>query len=265
MINVFDALSQISLAEFSNYYIFIAAGLFMRVSAFVFLLPGLGERTVPARVRLVAAAALSIVLFPIVLSQDVALPESVSAFTAVLIAEALNGLMLGFATRIFVFTLQLAGAIIAQNLSLSQLFGPGVGFDSESPFAAILVMAGIALAMTSGLHYHLAGSFAAAYEVFGFGVFPGGDGAGEWSAMRTGAAFTQALALASPFVILGFIYSISLAAASRAMPQLPAAFVGAPAIVIAGAALFAATAPILLIHWLRSFQNATFDLFAITS
>ena len=256
-------LSQVSLVVWTEGFVFVMAGLIMRVSAFVFLLPGLGERSIPVRVRLAAAMALSITLFPVVQAHAPQPPETVGALVASLGAEAINGLVLGFATRIFVFILQLSGAMIAQNLSLSQLFGPSVGFDSESPFAAILVMAGIALAMASGLHFHLVNSFAGAYEVLEFGVFPGGSETGEWSATRTGLAFMKSLALAAPFVILGFIYSISLAAANRAMPQLPAAFVGAPAVVIAGAILFAATAPILLLDWLKDFQNATFDLFAL--
>ena len=40
--------------------------------------------------------------------------------------------------------LQIAGAIIAQNLSLSLAFGTDVGFDQDTAFATALVMGGLA-------------------------------------------------------------------------------------------------------------------------
>ncbi len=242
--------------------IMLIGAVFTRISVVAVLMPGLGERAIPMRVRLAAAAAIAIVITPMILNAGMTAPEQPAAIVALYAAEAVSGLVIGFALRLLVFILQIAGAITAQHLSLSQLFGPTVGFDSESPFAAILVMGGVALAASTGLHVHLVGSLADAYEVLPFGLFPGAAETGEWSSNRVGQALFKALALASPFVILGFLYSLALTAASRAMPQLMAAFVGAPAVSLAGLALFAAAAPILLFEWLEGFQNVLFDVFA---
>lgn len=242
--------------------IILIGAIFSRISAIAFLTPGIGERAVPVRVRLTVAIAITIVIAPMVLTPEMRPPSEPAAIAALYAAEALSGLLIGFALRIMVFILQIAGAITAQSLSLAQLFGPTVGFDSESPFAAILVMAGVALAAATGLHIHLVGAIADVYEALPFGLFPGAEETGEWSTNRVGAALFKSLALSSPFVILGFLYSLALAAASRAMPQLMAAFVGAPAITLAGMALFAAAAPILLFEWLEGVQNVLFDIFA---
>ena len=241
--------------------ILLIGALFTRISAIAFLAPGLGERAVPMRVRLAAAVAIALVLTPMIITSDMKAPETAAGIVALYAAEAMSGLLIGFALRITIFVLQIAGAITAQHLSLSQLFGPTVGFDSESPFAAILVMAGVALAASTGMHLHLVGALADAYQTLPFGMFPGAEETGEWSATRVAQALMKALALSSPFVILGFLYSLALAAASRAMPQLMAAFVGAPAITLLGLALFAAAAPILLFDWLAGFQRVLFDLF----
>lgn len=242
--------------------IILVGGIFTRISAIAFLTPGLGERAVPVRVRLAAAIAITIVITPMVLSPGMTAPTASAAIAALYAAEALCGLLIGFALRLLVFILQIAGAITAQHLSLSQLFGPTVGFDSESPFAAILVMAGVALAASTGLHFYLVNALVDIYQTLPFGQFPGAESTGEWSSQRVGQALMKALALSSPFVILGFLYSLALAASSRAMPQLMAAFVGAPAITLAGLALFAATAPILLFDWLAGVQRVLFDIFA---
>ena len=255
-----DALAPI--VEAGAPYIILIGAVFTRVSAMVFLAPGLGEKAIPMRARLGAAFAITMVVVPIVLSPEMTAPESMAGIVALYAAEFMCGVIVGFALRLMVFILQIAGAIIAQNLSLSQLFGPTVGFDSESPFAALLVMAGVAMAAASGLHLHLVGALVDVYALLPFGQFPGAEDTGLWSVNRVGSALFKSLALASPFVILGFLYSLALAAASRAMPQLMAAFVGAPAITLAGLALFAAAAPIILFDWLASFQRVLFDLFA---
>lgn len=243
-------------------YIILVGAVFTRVSAVVFLAPGLGEKAIPMRARLGAAFAITIVLIPLILSPEMTAPETTAAVVALYAAEFMSGVLVGFALRLMVFILQIAGAIIAQSSSLSQLFGPTVGFDSESPYAAILVMGGVAMAAAAGLHVQLVGALVDVYELLPFGMFPGAEDTGHWSTVRVGAALFKSLALASPFVILGFLYSLALAAASRAMPQLMAAFVGAPAITLAGLALFAAASPIILFDWLASFQRVLFDLFA---
>lgn len=242
--------------------IFLVAAIFTRISAIAFFMPAMGERAVPTRVRLAGAIAITIIITPLVLTPEMRPPTEPAAILALFAAEVMCGLLIGFALRIVIFTVQIAGAITAQHLSLAQLFGPTVGFDSESPFAAILVMAAVALAATTGLHFHVVASIADVYEALPFGYFPGAESAAEWSANRVGEAFMKALALSSPFVILGFLYSLALAASSRAMPQLMAAFVGAPAITLAGITLFAVTAPVLLFDWLEGFQRVLFDIFA---
>jgi len=240
--------------------IFAMGAIFMRISAIAFFAPGIGERAIPVRVRLAVAVAFTIVLAPTIYDEArQAEINTLASIVEIYAAEAMTGLLIGFALRIMVFILQVAGAIIAQHLSLSQLFGPNVGFDSESPFAAILVMAGVALAVSAGVHFHLARALADAYDVFPFGVFPGASDAAGWTATRVAAALMKSLALASPFVVLGFVYTMALAAANRAMPQLMAAFVGAPAITLAGLALFAVASPIILFEWLAAFERVLLD------
>ena len=240
----------------------LIGAIFTRISAVVFLTPAIGERAVPVQVRLAAAVAITMVVAPIILSPDMRPPEEPAAIAALFAAEALSGLVVGFSLRLLTFILQIAGAIIAQHLSLWQLFGPTVVYDSEPPFAALLVMAGVAMAASAGIHFHIVGALVDVYQTLPFGMFPGAEATGEWSTSRVGEALMKSLALSSPFVILGFLYSLALAAASRAMPQLMAAFVGAPAITLAGLALFAAAAPIVLFDWLNGFQRVLFDVFA---
>lgn len=224
------------------------AGVMTRVSAIAFLAPALGETAVPARVRLAAAIALTALVAPLMSEQRVG-AATITALAAVLAAEAASGLLIGFALRLSIFALQILGAVTAQVLSLSQLFGRGLSHDQESPLSTILISAGLALACAGGFHLKLAASIAQSYAVLPFGAaFSFSDGA-EFAATQSAKTLSLAFGMAAPFVLLGLAYSVALAAVSRAMPQMAAVFVGAPAILFAGLTLFAGAASVILMRW----------------
>lgn len=224
--------------------------IFTRLSALYFFLPGIGERAVPVRVRLVTAFAVALVLFPAI---GVNIPETltVSAAAKMIAAEAVAGALIGFSIRIAIFILQMTGAMASQSFSLAQIFGPSISDQPESPLASILMMAGIVLFLSSGLHFELINALVLTYNFMPLGAFPGASATGDWAADRMAFSFAAALSLAMPFIVLGFIYNLAIGAANRAMPQLMVAFVGIPAVTLAGLILLALSAPILMNSWMN--------------
>ncbi|NJM35487.1 MAG: flagellar biosynthetic protein FliR [Rhodomicrobium sp.] len=228
----------------------IVFGVFARVSGLVFLLPGLAERAVSVRIRLVAAMAITLILTPVVMSTPPIPPHTPAGLALMLAAELVAGAVIGFSIRIAIFVVEIAGHIAAQHLSLSQLFANGLNDAPEPPIATLFMVAGIAVAVAAGIHFKAVAALAVSYEVMAFGVFPGADEAGSWAADQTGYAIAAAFSLAMPFVMLGFIYYLAIGAANRAMPQLMVAFVGAPAVTLAGLVMLAMTTPLLLGIWI---------------
>ena len=167
-----------------------------------------------------------------------------------LAAEAVAGALIGFSIRIAVFAIQTAGAIASQSLSLAQLFNSNISFQPESPIANLLMFAAIVVAVSSGLHFKAVSILVVFYELIPLGMFPGANETGEWAANRAAFAFSAAISLALPFMLLGFMYNLAIGAANRAMPQLMVAFVGVPAVTYAGMVLLAMAAPFLLGVWL---------------
>jgi len=145
-------------------------GVIARVSAIVFLAPGLGERVVPVRVRLAAVFAMTVLVAPPLMSSAAPQTVSPSQLAALIGAESFAGLIIGFSLRLAIFILQMIGTIAAQHLSMSMLFGPGLGHEQESPLSTILIMAGIAAAASGGLHVEVAASLIRSYHLFPFGV-----------------------------------------------------------------------------------------------
>jgi flagellar biosynthetic protein FliR len=242
-------LSLAPLHDLANGHVVIAAAIFARLSAMFMFLPGIGERVMPVRVRLTAALALMLVLLPAV-SGDIAAPQQPSKIAAMIGAEAVSGALIGFSIRIAIFAIQIAGVIASQSLSLAQLFGSNMSFEPETPISTMLMFAAIVMAVTAGVHFEAVSVLIISFDIIPLGQFPGASDTGEWAAGRAGFAFSAGLSLAFPFVVLGFIYNLAIGAANRAMPQLMVAFVGIPAVTLAGFALLAASAPVLLSVWL---------------
>lgn len=229
----------------ANWILF--AGVFVRMGAIAFLAPGMGELSVPPRVRLAAAMALTIIVAPMLPLTSIS--DSATALGAMLAAETAAGLLIGFTLKLSILMLQIFGAIAAQSLSMTQLFGPGLGHDQESPLATIFISAGLALACAAGLHIKIAVAAAETYEVIPFGAFASAGETADFIVRESARALSITFGLAAPFVLLGMAYSAALAASNRAMPQMAAVFVGAPAIALAGLMLVAGASWAILSRW----------------
>jgi flagellar biosynthetic protein FliR len=223
---------------------------FARVGAVVALLPGFGERMIPVRVRLGLAVAFTLVVWPMI-APGLATPAPERPLPAMLMIETGIGLMLGLAIRLLVLALQLAGSIAAQSTALAQIFGAGAAPDPMPAIGSILMLAGVTLAVASGLHVKAAIAMARSYEILPMGLPVPAAEVAAWGTARVAQAFALGFSLAAPFVIAGFAYNLALGAINRAMPQLMVAFIGAPAITAGGLLLLMLAAPVILLFWER--------------
>lgn len=229
--------------------VYVAVGVFARVGAALFLVPGFGERAVPARVRLGGALALTVLLVPMVAPVAPPEPANVSGLARLVLAEVMVGLIIGLAFRLLVIALQTAGSVAAQNISIAQMFGAGVAPEPEPTIATLLAMGGIVLAMIAGLHVRLVAALAELYRVFPFGLLPSPGDAAEWGVGRVAETFGLGVSLALPFIAIAFAYNLALGALSRAMPQLLVSLVGAPLLIMLGFGVLWIALPEIFAHW----------------
>lgn len=212
---------------------------FLRVGAMLLLVPGLGDRLIPARVRLVAGFALAVAIAPAVSPADQIGP-------AMIVTETIVGLAFGAALRFVAQALLMAGMMAAQLTSLSQLFGAA---EPSSAIGNLLNIAGLSLIMAAGLPLYLVELLIRSYAVVPMGsVMPGSDVV-IWGVARMAQAFALAFGLAAPFALAAILYNAAMGVINRAMPQLMVALVGAPAITGAAGVMLMLAAPIILMVW----------------
>jgi flagellar biosynthesis protein FliR len=164
-------------------------------------------------------------------------------------------LLAGLFLRLCVITLQIAGSVAAQATSLSHLVA-GAGGEPLPAIGHVLVLAGLTLAIISGLPEALAQYVLLSYEMFPVGEWPSSTALVSLIISHVGNAFMLGFSLACPFVLIALVYNLVLGAINRAMPQLMVALVGAPAISFAALAMLAISAPFMIEVW----RNTLFDL-----
>ncbi len=246
-----------SLSGLSRDWFLTAFMVFLRVGAMMALLPAFGEQTIPARVRLVLALAFTAVSAPAVADRIPPLNNALPFLT-----EMAAGLLLGIGLRLFVHSLQIAGTIIAQSTSLSQLFG-GLDADPLPAIGTILTVAGLALALSLGLHVRAAELIILSYDILPAGDLPLAADVASWGVAQIAHIFALAFSLSAPFMIASLIYNLALGVINRAMPQLMVAMIGAPALTFGGLGLLAVMAPLALSVWVAAmgqFLDAPFTV-----
>lgn len=236
-----------------------AALAFIRIGAVVALMPGLGDPSVPQRIKLALVVALTLVVAPL-LADRFAQAGPVPSFPA-LGGEAVAGLLLGVGMRLFLVALQTAAAMIAQATTLSQLFA-GAAPEPQPAIGNLFLFAGIALAMAAGLHVKAAALVLLSYDVLPAGTHLSAASAADWGLALIGQSFALAFSLAGPFVIASLIYNLALGAINRAMPTLMVSMVGAPALTLGALGLMAVATPVILQAWLDAFAGFLAQPFA---
>jgi flagellar biosynthetic protein FliR len=208
---------------------------FARIGTMVMLLPGLGEMSVPVRLRLTIALALAAVMLPL---HRAAYQIDLRAFGPVLTmlgAELLIGAVLGMTARLTISALQVAGAVVAQQLGLGFVTAVDPGQGQQGVIVGnFLTLVGVTLVFATDLHHLAIHALDQSYALFRPGEAPlTGDMAALTSRTIAGA-FSIGVQLSAPFLVFGLLFNLGLGVLSRLMPQMQVFFIGMPVSILAG-------------------------------
>jgi len=216
--------------------------MFARLGTMTMLMPGIGERGIPTRIRLVIALLLTLVLLPIYRANYPALQgTNYVPLVGVLIQEVIIGAVLGLTARITLSALEVAGATIANQLGLgfATAVDPNQG-QQGMMIGNLLGMLGVTLIFATDLHHLAIGALDQSYTLFRPGeILPTGE-ATQLMVTIVGGAFKIGLQLAAPFLVFGLLFNLGLGLLARLMPQLQVFFLGLPLSIMIGFAMLGA-------------------------
>lgn len=229
---------------------------FARVGAALMLMPGFGEIYVPARVRLIVAGGLTLVLTPVMTQGLPALPAEPLGITVLLAGETMVGAFLGLIGRVILSALNTAGTIMAFQSGIASALGydPVAAEQSAVP-AMFLSTAGLLLVFVADLHHVMLRALAASYNVLPAGGPPPVDAFSQVMARLVADCFVLGVQLAAPFIVVGLVFYLGVGLLARLMPQVQVFFVAMPVQIFIGFAVFALTAGVMLTWFSERFPQ----------
>lgn len=200
---------------------------FVRIGACLMVAPVFGAGYVPARVRLVLAFAIAVLVAPLVPVPQVDLLSIQSALITV--QQIVIGVALGFALQIVFDAVGLAGQLLANSIGLSFAFNQDPLRGVSTPVVGQLYVLLVVLTFLA-LDGHLAliETLADGFRTLPMGA--GGLGANAlWSlVLWSGQVVYGALAVALPGMTAMLIVNLAFGVMSRAAPTLNLFAVGFP-------------------------------------
>ncbi len=221
-----------------------------RFGAAMALLPGLGEATVPAVVRVGLALGVTILLLPAIFPQPPPMPEAGLAAAGMIAAEVVTGLWLGWLARLICLALPIAAQFIAYLLGISTVLQPDAELGPQSTaLSALFEIAAPVAILVSGLYALPLTALAGSYRLIPAGtLLPVADGTAT-AVAAVGQGFGLALRLASPFVLASIVWHVAIGLIARLVPRLQIYFVSMPGQIAGGLALLASLFGIILAAW----------------
>jgi flagellar biosynthesis protein FliR len=223
---------------------------FVRIGSCFMLAPAFGTSSVPVRVRIVLAAAMTLLVAPLVVVPDVS-PLS-AAGVLITVQQVIIGAALGFSLQILFDAVSLGGEMLANSMGLSLSFNLDPQNGASTPTVSQLYSLLVTLIFLV-LDGHLA---LIRTLVDGFHTLPIGTtglgASGLWSVVNWGAElFSGALAVALPGVTALLIANLAFGVVSRAAPTLSIFSVGLPISLVFGLVVIIAGLPALESSFIR--------------
>ena len=235
-----------------------------RTSAWLSVLPVFSASSVPVRIRLIVALALSWALVPGIQPGDVP-PGSIGWLEIVgrVIRETGIGLVLGYSCRFLVFAAQLAGYLIATEMGLQsgQMFAPASGESSTSP-GVLLEFLALLLVFALDIHHQWITAFVQGFHWLPIAAPMGlpGQPLLDYFLAAVHEFLHLAVRLAMPVIAAGFLMNAALLLLARALPQLPVFSESFAYRIIIGLFLFGASLNVAAAHLMNAAGRTPFRL-----
>jgi flagellar biosynthesis protein FliR len=219
---------------------------FARIGTLMMLMPGIGERFVMSRARLVIAIFITLLMVPVA-RPLMSVPGTPQGMIGLLVSEVMVGLVLGVSARMVMAALETAGIVIAQQLGLAYAMTVNPSGGQQAPsIGNFLTILGMTLIMVTDLHHIAIAAIYNSYHILPPGGMPDSGDAMMLALKATSQGFLLGVQISAPFIVFGLLFNFGLGILSRMMPQLQVFFLAIPATVLIGMAIMMAILGVMM-------------------
>jgi flagellar biosynthesis protein FliR len=217
------------LAELVAQDLFAVLLIFVRAGSAFMVLPGFSEAYVWARVRLLLALAVSVVLAGPLGPAMPALPAAPLELGRLLAGEALLGLFLGCTARFAFAALHVAGTALAfqSGLAAAAIFDPNEATQGTLT-GNFLTTTALVLLFVTDSHHLLLQALAASYAGLPAGAAPPLGDMAELLVRLLDQAFAVGVRIAAPLLLVSLLMYLGMGVLNRLMPTFQVFFIALP-------------------------------------
>jgi flagellar biosynthetic protein FliR len=234
---------------------------FARVGTMLMLLPGLGELNVPVRIRLTVAVALAAGVLPLHQNAYQLDLKSFGPLVGMLGEELFIGAVLGLSVRLIISALQVAGAVIAQQMGLGFVTAVDPTLGQQGVIVGnFLAMLGVTLIFATDMHHLVIAATNDSYRLFAPGEIPLLGDVAALTTRTVASAFRIGIQLSAPFLVFGLLFNLGLGVLSRLMPQMQVFFVGLPLSILIGLLVLVVVLSAMMTSFLAAVEHVLIGL-----
>lgn len=201
----------------------------VRLAALVMVMPVLGDTTIPQRIRVGLAFAISLIVYTNVRGLLPPMPASVFGLFALILKELLVGVIIGLAARILMSATHVAGTVIAfqTGLGAAQSFDPAQGSQSAI-VAAFMTYVAVTMVVVLDLHHLMIMGMAHSYQKFPVGEPLAYADFATLITEMVSSSFLLGMHMAAPFIVYSLVFNTSLGLIARMAQGFQVFFIGMP-------------------------------------
>jgi flagellar biosynthesis protein FliR len=257
----------ISMVNTGQVLVFILT--FLRISALLVMIPVIGERTVPVRVKAGLAILISILVIPSI-EVDKSLfhaKTEIFTFAIAMIGEIIIGIVIGLTTRIIFSGIQYAGEMVGVQIGFSivNVIDP-ISSTQVSVIAEFQYLIALLVYLAINAHHTLLLAIVDSYRFISpLGYHLTGSLMHQLLILSK-ELFVIAIKISAPIMAVLLFTNVALGIVARTVPQINIFIVGFPVQITVGLIVFGLTTPVfvyLVQNTLSSLPHQIYTLFRL--
>jgi flagellar biosynthetic protein FliR len=237
---------------------------FLRVSAFLLVLPFFSVANFPVTLRVALGALIALLLAPLLPPFSLA-NLNLTNLLGLMVQEVSIGLLMGFISRMVFYAVDLAGNFVAAELGLNMgvIFNPLDGHSSQVPGMVLFFLASVVM-FTLDLHHWVLVGFQQTYSVLPIGGAALSGALFELVVKHTSRIFVVALQISAPIIAVSFVVTLVFSVLSRAVSQMNVFSESFAFRIVGGLIVFGFTLQLTAQHVLNYLRRLPEDLIQVS-
>lgn len=220
----------------------------LRVSSIVVTIPVISDKSVPVRFKAALSILITLIIFPIILPK---IPQTVNYHVLVLMyrmaGEVIIGLIIGFAARMILAGVQMAGDMIGfqMGLSIANIIDPMTS-EQVSIITELQYLIAMLVFLAVDAHHIFFSAIIQSYSILNPLSFHFSGSLIQFILNLSKEMFVIAVKLAAPIMAVMLFTNMGLGIVARTVPQINVFIVGMPLQIAIGLIFLGLTAPMFV-------------------